>query len=63
LAGGCATLPGLDEAIASRTRVNVVTANPFLKMAQSSNIKSRQLHADAPSLLVACGLAMRRFAA
>lgn len=63
LAGGCATLPGLDEAIASRTRVNVVSANPFLKMAQSSNIKTRQLTADAPSLLVACGLAMRRFAA
>jgi type IV pilus assembly protein PilM len=63
LAGGCATLPALDEAIASRTRVNVVSANPFLKMAQSSNIKTRQLTADAPSLLVACGLAMRRFAA
>ncbi len=63
LAGGCATLPGLDEAIASRTRVNVVAANPFLKMAQSSNVKTRQLTADAPSLLVACGLAMRRFAA
>jgi type IV pilus assembly protein PilM len=63
LAGGCATLPGLDEAIASRTRVNVVTANPFLKMALSSNVKARQLTADAPSLLVACGLAMRRFAA
>jgi type IV pilus assembly protein PilM len=63
LAGGCATLPGLDESIASRTRVNVVTANPFLKMALSSNVKARQLTSDAPSLLVACGLAMRRFAA
>jgi type IV pilus assembly protein PilM len=63
LAGGCATLPGLDEAIAARTRVNVVTANPFLKMALSGNVKARQLTADAPSLLVACGLALRRFAA
>jgi type IV pilus assembly protein PilM len=63
LAGGCATLPGLDEAINSRTRVNVVVANPFLKMSLSSNVKARQLTADAPALLVACGLAMRRFAA
>jgi type IV pilus assembly protein PilM len=27
----------------------------------SSKIRARQLQADAPSLLVACGLALRRF--
>jgi len=30
-------------------------------MTLSSRIKPRQLQADAPSLIIACGLAMRRF--
>jgi type IV pilus assembly protein PilM len=38
-----------------------VVANPFANMALSSKIKPRQLTMDAPSLMVACGLAMRRF--
>jgi type IV pilus assembly protein PilM len=36
-------------------------ANPFSEMGLSPGVKSRQLAADAPALLVACGLAMRRF--
>ncbi len=61
LAGGCAVLPGLDDAVATRTQVSTMVANPFALMALSSRIKPRQLQADAPSLIVACGLAMRRF--
>ncbi|MDD4912940.1 MAG: pilus assembly protein PilM [Sideroxydans sp.] len=61
LAGGCAALPGLDEAVATRTQVSTLVANPFELMALSSRIKPRQLQADAPALMVACGLAMRRF--
>ena len=61
LAGGCATLDGLQEAIAHRTHVNSFVANPFAKMTVSSRIKASQLVLDAPSLLVACGLALRRF--
>lgn len=61
LAGGCASLAGLDDAVATRTQVNTLVANPFAQMTLSSRIKPRQLQTDAPSLMIACGLAMRRF--
>lgn len=61
LAGGCATVEGLEDVVAARTQVPTVIANPFAGMALSSRIKPRQLSADAPSLMIACGLAMRRF--
>lgn len=61
LAGGCAALPRLDDAVATRTQVSTMVANPFALMALSSRIKPKQLQVDAPALLVACGLAMRRF--
>jgi type IV pilus assembly protein PilM len=49
------------EAVARRTNVTASVANPFTGMSLSSGVKSRQLAADAPSLIVACGLALRRF--
>ena len=61
LAGGSAVLPGLDDAVATRTQVSTMVANPFALMTLSSRIKNRQLQADAPALIIACGLAMRRF--
>ena len=61
LAGGSSVLPGLDDAVATRTQVSTMVANPFALMTLSSRIKSRQLQVDAPALIVACGLAMRRF--
>lgn len=61
LAGGCAVLPGLDDAVATRTQVSTMVANPFALMTLSGRIKNRQLQADAPALIIACGLAMRRF--
>ena len=61
LTGGCAMLDGLEEMVATRTQVHTLVANPFANMALSSKIKPRQLTVDAPSLMVACGLAMRRF--
>lgn len=61
LAGGSAAIPGLDEIVAARTQVSTMIANPFAGMELSSRIAPRQLSADAPSLLVACGLAMRSF--
>ena len=61
LAGGSSVLPGLDDAVATRTQVSTMVANPFALMTLSSRIKPRQLQADAPGLIVACGLAMRRF--
>jgi type IV pilus assembly protein PilM len=61
LCGGCAMLEGLEEMVAQRTQVHTLVANPFANMALSPKIKPRQLTIDAPSLMVACGLAMRRF--
>ena len=61
LAGGCAALPGLDDVVSARTQVSTLIANPFANMTLSSRIKPRQLQADAPALMVACGLALRRF--
>lgn len=61
LAGGCAAIPGIDEVVARRTQVNTMVANPFANMALSAKIRPKNLATDAPSLMVACGLAMRRF--
>jgi len=61
LAGGSAAIPGLDDAVATKTQVSTMVANPFALMSLSSRIKPRQLQVDAPSLIIACGLAMRRF--
>ena len=61
LAGGCAMIPGLDEIVATRAQSSTMIANPFASMALSSRIKPKQLTMDAPALLIACGLAMRRF--
>jgi type IV pilus assembly protein PilM len=61
LSGGCAAIPGLDGAVAKRTQVETSIANPFSSMEMSSRIRENSLKQDAPSLMVACGLAMRRF--
>lgn len=61
LAGGCAMIPGVDEAVTQRTQIRTSIANPFAGMAISSKIKPRQLAQDAPMLMIACGLAVRRF--
>lgn len=61
LAGGCALIPGIDEVVATRTQVNTLVANPFANMVLSDRVRARNLLADASSLMVACGLALRRF--
>jgi type IV pilus assembly protein PilM len=61
LTGGSAVIPGMDEMVTTRTQVNTLVGNPFASMAISPRIQLRRLVADAPSLMVACGLALRRF--
>lgn len=61
LSGGCAALPGVAEAVTKRVEVHTVVANPFVDMAVSNKIKPKNLAQDAPMLMVACGLALRRF--
>lgn len=61
LAGGCSVIHGLDEVVSSRTQIpSTMRANPFFSMA-TGKLRGKQIQLDAPSLLIACGLAMRRF--
>jgi type IV pilus assembly protein PilM len=59
LAGGCASIEGADEVIATKTGSEVLIANPFASMSLSSKVRAQVLSKDAPSLMIACGLAMR----
>lgn len=61
LSGGCAVLSGVDEAVAAKAQVNTIVANPFANMVLSDRVRARNLLIDASALMVACGLAMRRF--
>lgn len=61
LMGGVAILPGIAEIVAERTQLETTLANPFAKMTLSQRVRPKNLIADAPTLMVACGLALRRF--
>lgn len=61
LAGGCSSIPGVDELIEEKLGVPTVVANPFANMSVSSKVKPQALSNDAPSLMIACGLALRSF--
>ena len=61
LAGGSATIPGIDELIQERLGVETSIANPFASMSLSARVKPQTLSNDAPALLIACGLALRSF--
>jgi type IV pilus assembly protein PilM len=61
LAGGSALIAGAADIVGQRTNVNTLLADPFAGMAISPRIRAKQLTADAPSLMVACGLALRKF--
>lgn len=61
LAGGSASIPGVDELIEERIGTSTSIANPFTNMALASRIKAQALSNDAPSLMITCGLALRSF--
>ncbi len=61
LAGGCASIPGIDELVESMLETQTIIANPFSKMTLSDKVNSQTLSNDAPALMIACGLAMRSF--
>ncbi|MDX5364603.1 MAG: pilus assembly protein PilM [Pseudazoarcus pumilus] len=60
LAGGCAVMGNLAEVVSGRTQVPTTVANPFAGMALTSRVRAKSLAADAPAMMVACGLALRR---
>jgi len=61
LAGGCAVIQGLDEKIAKEVGITTTIANPFSQLSLGSKINPQALGNDAPSMLIACGLALRAF--
>ncbi len=61
LAGGSASIPGVDDLIAAKIGTTTSIANPFANMSLSSRVKAQSLSNDAPALMIACGLAMRSF--
>ena len=61
LAGGCASIPGIDELISAQLGIETIIANPFAHMDLSNKVNSQALSNDAPALMIACGLAMRSF--
>lgn len=61
LAGGCASIAGIDEMIEDKLGISTSIANPFMDMTFSSKIKPDAISNDAPALMIACGLAIRRF--
>ena len=61
LAAGNANIPGLAKLLQQKLGYRVTIANPFLQMGFSPQIDLKKIENDAPSLMVACGLALRSF--
>lgn len=61
LAGGVASLDGLGRLIEEKLGTPASVANPFANMSVSSRVNSAMLANDAPSLMIATGLALRSF--
>ncbi len=61
LAGGVASMAGLVELVQERLGTRASVANPLARMSIASRVDVAALTNDAPSLVIACGLAMRSF--
>ena len=61
LAGGTASIDGLSELVQAQLNTPTLVANPFGEMSLSPKIDAINLANDAPSLMIACGLALRSF--
>ncbi len=61
LAGGSASIAGVDELIEERMGTGTTIANPFANMTLASRVNPQSLGNDAPALMIACGLALRSF--
>ncbi|MGB1271097.1 MAG: pilus assembly protein PilM [Endozoicomonas sp.] len=61
LAGGSASISGLVEMIQDKLGTPTRLANPFARMSLAGKVDATSLTSQAPSLMIACGLAMRSF--
>jgi type IV pilus assembly protein PilM len=61
LAGGCASLAGVDATVEEFLGITIIVANPFSGMSSAPRVNPTSLRNDASSLMIACGLALRSF--
>jgi type IV pilus assembly protein PilM len=61
LSGGTAAIDGLAEQLQEEIGITTLMANPFSRMKINPRVNTVRLERDAPSLVKACGLAMRGF--
>lgn len=61
VAGGCASIVGIDELIHDKIDTSVSIANPFANMSVASRVRADALANDAPAMMIACGLSLRSF--
>ncbi len=61
LAGGCASLPEIDQFVEQHTGVSCSVIDPLAEMEVASQVPRKELIADATSMLIVSGLALRRF--
>ena len=61
LAGGTASISGLAERVTASLGLPCSIANPFRNMTMSPDVSVIKLAKDAPAMMIACGLALRRF--
>lgn len=61
LAGGCSSIAGLEKLVEQNLGIPAYVANPFINMSLSNKVKPQSLSNDAPSMMIACGLALRSF--
>ena len=61
LAGGTTAIQGLGLFLEERLKIPTMIADPFVNMTLSPKVSVPAIKADASSLLICCGLAMRSF--
>jgi len=61
LAGGCAAFPDIRQRLGSSKAMVMSVVDPFVGMSLATRVTRANLGRDAPSLLVATGLALRSF--
>lgn len=61
IAGGGASIAGIDRMLEEQLGVPTLVANPLANMTLGPRVQPHALAQDAPSLMIACGLALRSF--
>ncbi|GAB5413990.1 MAG: type IV pilus assembly protein PilM [Congregibacter sp.] len=61
MAGGVSYMEGLSELVQKQLDIPTIVANPFAEMTISPRVNAVALGADAPAMMIACGLALRSF--